>query len=400
MNPVNQQKKKNPIKDQLFIVNKPAGKLRLILIMLLFLIYWTIVAQTKIAPLAITENFLALIPTPTNFTSGILRDIILRYFSPSTIIFTVTPLIIFLSVKKMISRYLHSLFPSTGLKETEQYLSNCAFSFCNRDFHIHEGVHIEPQINQEHLKFLGGPANINFSPSSTFIIQNINNRGFLLISSNYPGNTENFPLSHGDIIYAVIPKSNRQMLLKNLKIQDKYQRTTNINLINLLFFFNKSQKISAAFISRKISVHDARFLSYLGYASRNIIHHFLHDETQNFLNNNTSMIFNDKSIPSSINHVHEKILDIAPKKLHKNYAETAPAIIDKSRGVNRKHKHSRYTFLKKISVFSINAKDDEDDCKHLIIELSNHLNEQLKSFFHISTIHISIIEIGKITING
>ena len=217
MNTVNQQEK--PIKDQLFIVNKSAGRLRLILILLLFLIYWTLIAQTKIAPLAIPDKFLALFPEPTNFTSGILRDIILRYFSPSTIIFTVTPLIIFLSIKKMIGRYLHSLFPSTGLNESEQYLSNCAFSFWNRDFHIHEDIHIEPLKNQEHLKFLGGPANMTFDPPSAFIIQNINNRGHLLISSRDAGNTENFPLSHGNIIYAVISKSNRQMLLKNLKMQ-------------------------------------------------------------------------------------------------------------------------------------------------------------------------------------
>lgn len=397
---VNQQKKKKPIRDQLFIVNKSAGRLRLMLFVLLFLIYWTLLAQTKIALLSLSDNFFTLFPEPKNFTSGIIRDILLRYFSPSTIVFTVTPVIIFLSTKKMISRYLHLLFPSIGLKESNQYLTKCAFSFPIRNTYIHEDNRAKPQEIQADLKFLGGPAGFSFDPSSAFIIQNIKNRGHFLISSDYQSTSEIYLLSHGEKISAVISKDDRKVLLKNLKIQDKYGRTFNLNLISLWFNFNTPQKESGAFLSREITIHDVQLISYLGGVGRNIIHRFLYDETQNFLRKNSSILFNDDSIPSSIKQVHEKFHNIPPKKLHENYAEIAPVITEKSHIVNRKHKHSRYIFLRKKSAFSLNTQDEEDNNKQLIIQLSNHLNEQLKSFFHISTIQISIIEIGKYTING
>lgn len=396
---VNQQKKKKPIRDQLFIVNKSAGRLRLMLFVLLFLIYWTLLAQTKIALLSLSDNFFTLFPEPKNFTSGIIRDILLRYFSPSTIVFTVTPVIIFLSTKKMISRYLHLLFPSIGLKESNQYLTKCAFSFPIRNTYIHEDNRAKPQEIQADLKFLGGPAGFSFDPSSAFIIQNIKNRGHFLISSDYQSTSEIYLLSHGEKISAVISKDDRKVLLKNLKIQDKYGRTFNLNLISLWFNFNTPQKESGAFLSREITIHDVQLISYLGGVGRNIIHRFLYDETQNFLRKNSSILFNDDSIPSSIKQVHEKFHNIPPKKLHENYAEIAPVITEKSHRVNRKHKHSRYIFLRKKSAFSLNTQDEEDNNKQLIIQLSNHLNEQLKSFFHISTIQISIIKIGKYTIN-
>jgi hypothetical protein len=397
---MNQQKKKKSIRDQLFIVNKSAGRLRLILIVLLFLIYWSLVAQTEIAALAISENFLQLFPDPKNFTSGIIRDILLRYFSLSTILFTVTPLIIFLSTRKMLSRHLHLLFPSIRLEDSECYLNNCAFSSCMRDLHSHEEIHKKLRKNYEHLKFLGGPAIFTFNPSSSFIIQNIKNHDYLLITSDYQSITEKFLLSHGNKIYAVISKGDRKVLLKNLKIQTKNGQTFIIKLICLYFNFATYQKEYVAFSSRNITMHDARLLSYLGGDGKNIIHHFLYNETQDFLHKNASILFNDDSIPSSIKQVHEKFLNNAPKKLFRNYSEIESAITEKSRRVNRKHKHSRYIFLRKKSVFSFNAQNYEDNIKQLIIQLSNHLNEQLKSFFHISTIQISISEIGNFTING
>lgn len=397
MKPVNQQKKKQPIRDQLFIVNKSAGRLRLMLFVLLYLIYWTFIAQTEIALLSISGNFPALFPEPSNFISGIIRDIMLRYFSPSTILFTIIPLVLFLSIRKMISRYLHLLFPSIGLKESEQYLNNCAFSSLTRNFHIHEDIQTQPQKNQEHLNFLGGPADFTFDSSSAIIVQNINNHKYLLISSDCQSTTGNFHLSHGDKIYAVISKNNRKVLLKNLKIQDNYGRAIDFNLISLLFVFNTPQKKSAPFLSRKTTMHDARLLSYLGGVSSNIVHQFLRDETQNFLHKNASIMFNGEPISSSINQAHEKFPDVVPTNLHSNYSEYEPLLSKKSRRVSRKHKHSIYIFMKKIHVVSFDKKDNK---KKLILQLSNHLNEQLKSFFHISTIQISIIEMRKITING
>ncbi len=390
---MNQQKKKQPIRDQLFIVNKSAGRLRLMLIVLLYLIYWTFIAQTEIAFLSISRNFLVLFPEPTNFISGIIRDILLRYFSPSTILFAVIPLVLFLSTRKMISRYLHLLLPSIGLKESERYLNNCAFSSLTRDFHIHEDIHIKPQKNQEHLNFLGGPADFTFDSSSAIIVQNINNHKYLLISSDCQSTTGNFHLSHGEKIYAVISKNNRKVLLKNLKIRDNYGRAINFNLISLLFVFSTSQKKSATFLSRKTTVHDARLLSYLGSVRSNIVHQFLRDETQKFLHKNSSIVFNGEPISSSINQAHENFPDVVSINLHCNYSEYEPLLSKKSRRVSRKHKHSRYIFMKKKNMFSFNK-------KKLILQLSNYLNEQLKSFFHISTIQISIIEMRKITING
>lgn len=397
---VNRQKKNKPIRDQLFIVNKSAGRLRLMLIVLLFLIYWTFIAQTEIAPLSISINFLTLFPEPKSFTSGIIRDILMRYFSPPTILFTITPLIIFLSIKKMIGRYLHLLFPSIGLKESDRYLAKCAFSLPVRNTYIYEDNLAKPQEIQEHLKFLGGPADFSFDPSSTFIVQNVKNRDNFLMFSDYQSTAEKPFLSHGDKISAVISNDDRKVLLKNLEIRDKYNQIINLNLISIKINFNTSQKESTSNSSRKIMMHDARFLSYLGGVGRNFIHHFLYDETQNFLHKNSSILLDDDSIPSSIKQIDEKLFDITPKKLHENYAEISPAITENSHRINRKHKHSRYVFLRKKNAFSLNTQDEEDNNKQLIIQLSNHLNEQLKSFFYISTIQISIIEIGKYTING
>ena len=396
----NQKKKNKLIRDQLFIVNKSAGRLRLMLIVLLFLIYWTFIAQTEIAPLSISTNFLTLFPEPKSLTSGIIREILLQYFSPSTILFTITPLIIFLSTKKMISRYLHLLFPSTGLNESDRYLTRCAFSFPIRNTFIYEDNLTKPQEIQEHLKFLGGPANFSFDPSSTLIIQNIKNRDYFLIFSDYQSFTEESHLSYGDKISAVISKDDRKVLLKNLEIRDKYNQIINLNLISIRIIFNTSQKESTSNSSRKITMHDARILSYLGGVGRNIIHHFLYAETQNFFYKNSSILLNNDYIPSSIKRVDKKSFDIAPKKLHENYAEIAQAITENSHRVKRKHKHSRYVFLRKKSAFSLNTQDEEYNNEQLILQLSNYLNEQLKSFFHISTIQISIIEIEKYTING
>ena len=183
------------------------------------------------------------------------------------------------------------------------------------------------------------------------------------------------------------------MLLKNLKIRDNYGRAINFNLISLLFVFSTSQKNSATFLSRKTTVHDARLLSYLGSVRSNIVHQFLRDETQKFLHKNSSIVFNGEPISSSINQAHENFPDVVSINLHCNYSEYEPLLSKKSRRVSRKHKHSRYIFMKKKNMFSFNK-------KKLILQLSNYLNEQLKSFFHISTIQISIIEMRKITING
>ena len=391
---MNQQNK--PISDQLFDANESAGKLRLVLFVLLLLIYWSFIAQTEVALFAISDNFLALFPNPTNFTSGVIRDIILRYFSPSTILFTATPLIIFLSIRKIISRYLHILFPAIGFKESERYLTKAAFSFSTRNTLIQENTFTKSHHSLEHLKFLGGSAKFVFDPSSAFIIQKNNNQKYFLISSNCQCITENFILSHGEKIYTFISKSDRKVLLKNLVIQDGYGRTVDFGLISFLFFFNTSQNKPETSSSQEITVHDARLLSCLGKVGRNTIHQFLLDETRSFLHTNASTMLNDKTIPPSSNQTHGKNPDIAPKILHKNYSKNTPILIKISRGVSRKHKHSRYTFIKKISTFSFNK---EELKKKLILQLSNHLNKQLKSFFHTSTIQISIIEIRKIIIN-
>jgi len=231
-------------------------------------------------------------------------------------------------------------------------------------------------------------------------MQNIKNQNYYLISSDNQSTTENFLLSHGEKMFAAISIDDRKVFLKNLKIQDKYGQTFIFNLIGLWFNFNTSQKERAAILSRKITMRDARLLSYLGGIGKNIIHHFLYDETQNFLNKNSSTIFKEDSIPSFIKQVDEKVIDIAPKIIHENYAGIAPAIAEKSHRVFRKHKHSRYIFLRKKRTFSFNKQDEEEINKQLIIQLSNHLNKQLESFFHISTIQISIIEIGKFSTNG
>jgi len=292
------------------------------------------------------------------------------------------------------------LFPSIGLKESEHYLSNCAFSSWRREFQYTEGIRIKLQKSHDHLRFLGGLASFTFDPSSVFILQKIKNQNYYLIYSDNQSSTEKLHLSHGDKIYAVISKDDRKVFLKNLKIHDKYGRTFDLNLISLTFNFNTSQKVGAAFLSRRISRYDARLLFYLGGAGRNIIHYFLHDEIQKFLCKNSSIFFNDDSIPPFIKQVNEKLLDIALKNIHENYAKIAPARAEKSHRVFRKHKHSRYIFLSKMKSLSFNKQIEEDISKQLIIQLSNYLNEQLESFFHISTIQISIIEIGKFTING
>ena len=292
------------------------------------------------------------------------------------------------------------LFPSIGLKESERYLNNCAFSSWIRDFQNTEEIHIKQQKSHEHLTFLGGPANFTFDPSSAFIMQNIKNQNYYLISTDNQSTTENFFLSHGDKIYAVISKGNRKVLLKNLNIQDKNGQTFNFNSIGLWLNFNTSQKERVAVLSRKITMRDARLLSYLGDVGKNNIHHFLYDETQDFLHKNSSIFLKDDSTPSFIKQVDEKVFDIAPKNIHENYAEIEPTIAENSHRVFRKHKHSRYIFLRKKRAFSFNKKDEEDISTQLIIQLSNHLNKQLESFFHKSTIQISITEIGNFTFNG
>ena len=383
---MNQQNKQ--ISDQLFDANESAGRLRLVLFVLLLLVYWSFLAQTKVALFAISDNFLALFPNSTNFTSGIIRDIILRYFSPSTILFTAIPLFIFLSIRKVTSRYLHLLFPAIGFKESERYLTKAAFSFPIRNTPIQENIFTKSHHNLDHLKFLGGPTKFVFDPSSAFIIQKNNNQKYFLISSNRECITENFALSHGDKIYAFISKNDRKVLLKNLIIQDSYGRTIDFGLISLLFFFNTSPNKFETSSSQEITIHDARLLSYLGKVGRNTIHQFLLDETRSFLHTNVSIMLNDKTNPPSRNKTRGNIPDISPKFFHVNYSKSMPILTKISHGVNRKHTHSRYTFMKNSSMLSF---DNEEHKKKLILRLSNHLNEQLKSFFHTSNIQISII---------
>jgi len=391
---VNQQNK--PISNQLFSAKESAGKLRLALFVLLLLIYWSFIAQTEIALFAISDNFLALLPNSTNFTSGVLRDIILRYFSPSTILFTTIPFVVFLSIRKVTSRYLQILFPAIGFKESERYLTKAAFSFPIRNAPIQENIFAEPHHSLEHLKFLGGPAKFVFDPSSTFVIQKINNQKYFLFSSNRQCITENFILSHGDKIYALISKSDHKVLFENLIIQDSYGRTVDFGLISLSFFFNTSQNKPETSSPQEITVHDARFLSCLRGVDRNTIHQFLFDETRGFLHTNASIMLNDETIPSSSNQARGNTHDTSPKILHENYSKSSPILTKTPHGVSRKHKRSRYTFIKKTSTLSF---DKEEYKNNLILQLSRHLNKQLKSYFHTSTIQISTIEIRKITIN-
>jgi len=391
-----ENRQKKPISDQLFAANEPAGKLRLVLFVLIILIYWSVLAQTKVSLLALSDNFLALFPKSTNFTSGIILDIILRYFSPSTILFTSIPIIIFLSIMKIISRYLHLLFPSIGSLDSTHYLTKSAFSFPLRNTHIQETIFTESHHNQKHFEFLGGPAKFAFDSPSAFVIQKNNDHEYFLITSGHQGVKEIFSLSHGEKIYTFISSNDQEVLLENLIIQDCYGRTIDFGLINLMIDLNASQNEPSTFFSRKITAHDANLLSYLGNAGNNPIHQFLRDETRSFLQANTSIMLNDETLPLSPNQAHGKTPEITTKILHENYSINTPVFPKTSRGVSRKHKHSRYTFMKKTNEFFFNKEELQ---KKLILQLSNHLNEQLKSFFHTSTIQISIIEIRKITIN-
>jgi len=395
-----QQKNKKTVRDQLFIVNQSAGRLRLLLIVLLFFIYWTLIAQTKIAALAMPDNFLKSLPEPINFTSGIIRDILLRYFSPSTILFSILPPIIFLSMKKMITHYLNELFPSIRLDEIDAYLNKCAFSFSKPYFRIGKTIFIQPQKTRECLKLLGGPAHLKFEPSLEFIIHNTGNQDYFLISSEYPENTELFFLPHGNTIYTIISKTNRQVLLKNLKNQNISGQTIDYKLTSLFIDQNVPPIKPPTSLSRKISMDDARFLSYLGNTGTNIIYYFLLEETKIFLHKNTSIIFGSKPLSSFNNQADEKILDSSVIRRHENYAENAMEITEKPSGVNRKHTHSRYTFLKKKKTSSLNIQDEEAKNRQLELQLSNHLNNKLKSFFHTSTIQLFIKEIEKTTIHA
>ena len=395
---LNQNKK--PVREQLFVVNKSSGRLRLLLLILLFLIYWTILAQYKLSRLTISDNFNTLLPEPTNFTSGIVQEMLLGYFSLSTILFVVIPLLIFILTKKIIERYLQLIFSSIGLGQIERYLNNCAFSFRNKDQFFHKDTPSISNINQDYLSYLGGPVSFSFESSSMIIVQNIKNQDCYVIAPDSENPTVKFHLSHGDRIYAIILESDRQIILKKLKVQANNKPKIIFNSITFQFSFNLSRNNHRAAFTRKTKIQEANFLSYLSSDDKSIIHRFLYDETQSFLQNNMPILFDNISFPNSINESNENFSEKSPINHHENYAEISQSRIYKTYKAKRKHQHSRYFFLRKNTSLTLNTQDRENDFNDLVTRLSSYLNKQIKSFFHISTIQTSIIEIGELTING
>ena len=229
-----------------------------------------------------------------------MQEIILRYFSPSTILFTAIPLLIFISTRKIISTYIHILFPSIDIEKAGQFLSECAFSFPNRHTDINENILKKHPENQAYTNILGGPAHFTCDSLSMFIIQNIKNSELYLHSSENKGVEIKRFLSHGEKIYAVITNSDRNMTLKNMQIKGNHGQVIHFDIISLSFKTNASQQESALLVSNKIMMPDAKFLSCLGSTDKNSIHQFLYSETKNFLERNSSIIFDDLSFPTPI----------------------------------------------------------------------------------------------------
>lgn len=391
--------KKEVIRDQLFVVNKSAGRLRFLLLVLFLIIYWTIIAQTKIATLITTGDFYTILPEPTNFTTGIIRDMLRGYFSPSTILFIAIPVFLFLSSREIIGDYLNLLLPEMGLRESNRFLNNCAFSFSDYELFILKDTPLVSHISPEYLLYLGGPAIFSFEPSSVLIIQNIKNQDFFVITSDSESSLSEFHLSHGDRIYAVNLEKDRKVLLNNLKTHDKNKRSVVLNSIILQFNFNISCNNCRSSFPKKITMHEAEFLFHLGSVGKNSIHRFLYDETLDFLKNKIPILLDDDPIPHSVEKAFENLINVTSNKHQKNYAEFGPLITKKNCKAKRKHKHSRYTFLRKNNGEILSSQKMESNFNDLMSRLSNHLNNQLKSFFHISTIQLSIIEKGTMTIN-
>jgi hypothetical protein len=394
------KEKRDPsIIDHLFVVNKSAGRLRLVLLLLFFFIVWSFVAQSRLSLPPFLDIFITFFPEPTNFTSGIIQEILFTYLSPTTIIFTLIPIIIFLSIRQIITRFLHALLPAIEPKSIERYLNNCAFSFSPRYYDISSQEKFKCRHAIQELTKLGGPAKITFRSDSIPIILDIEGN---TSSFHFPRwNTDKYDhfLCHGELIESITTKNDVEIFYDQISVKDGFERHIQLNKIGFKIDFDHSSGKPQALVSHHLSKSDALVFHNLEKSRKEMITSFILNEVKNFLKFEPSVI--DWGGILVANKHRDQIATADPLKIHAHstYQNIIPVGQLLNKKISRKHKHSIYPYLHKKGAIIENSEERQRETDKIEQMLLLYLNEQFRSFFHTSNILISLLEMGEIKIN-
>ena len=397
---IEKEKRDLSITDYLFVVNKSAGRLRLVLLLLLFFIIWSFVAQTRLSLPAFLDFFIVFFPEPTNFTSGIFQEILLTYLSPTTIFFTFIPMIIFISIGQKIAKFLHALFPAIDWKNIKRFLINCAFSFSPRYYDISDQENANSQQAIQELTKLGGPAKITFRSDSTPIISVIKDNTSSVFFPSRSTDKYNHFLPHGELIESISTSKETQIFCDQINVKDGFERCVQLNKIGFKIDLDLSSRKSQALESQHLSKTDALVFYNLEKSRKEIIASFIIDEVKTFLKFELSIINSGNNPLTHKNRDQGVFPDVLIKKLHTNYDHINPDGYLLNKDTSRKHKRSLYPFLHKKGTSYENLEERQRETDEIGQKLLLYLNEQFRSFFHTSNILISLIEMGEIKING
>ena len=353
-----EQKRRVPsLINQLFVVNKSAGRLRLVLLLLLFFIIWSLIAQTRLSFPVFLNFFINFFPEPTNFTSGLFQEILLTYFSPTTIFFTFIPIIIFISIREIIALFLNALFPDIELKNIKRYLNNCAFSFSPRcfDFSGQEKTNYQQAIQE--ITKLGGPAKIILRSYSISIISDIKDNTSSVFFPRRNTNKHDLFLSHGELIESITPRNETEIFYTQISVKDGSEGIVHINKIGFKISLDRSGRKPQALVAQHLSKSDAMVFYNLEKSRKEMIASFFIDEVKTFLKIEPSIINWGVSPLAHKNQDQGVFSNQKINKIHPNYEHIITIGHLLNEQTARKHKHSLYPYLHKKGASFANPKE-------------------------------------------
>jgi hypothetical protein len=393
-----QKRKKPSLIYQILTVNRSAGRLRFALLITIFFIFWSLMAQFNFLD-PLSKDLLTVFPTSQNFTSDIFQNFFQMYFSPTTLILTFVPLLFFLFTRNLYANYLTSLLPSIQRNTFISYLYNCAFSFHHKKFNIK--LDTLPNSNQflNLFSIIGGPSKFSFPLNSIIITTHSNSNEYYAIRSNNPKETLDHTLSFREKLFSVHSISSYKIHAALKEFRDKSGNKLKIINTTISIDLLQPNTNTDAVIFTKISESDAIFLSDLGKKDKGFFESFIDDEINCFLKTEAFLTIFDNRLFSN----RKKNLNTANSSLNKNTHSIHQNIIAMKKlstnRISRKHKHMIYQYMNNNNYMNEDNKELKQMIEVVEKELMVYLTKQIQSFFNISKVCISTISIGDFLID-
>ena len=351
-------------------VNPFAGKLRALLMVLLFFIGWTLNAQNRSLPI---DGLIRLQPE-RGFIANVLRDLAGRYFHPGTLWLTFTPVILFFLARKQ-AAILLSEIGNTGADTAQKFLDRCAFSFGRISITASDLYRHGSDEKNRSVQYFGGPAQIVLSAQDFLIWQSFGGYQYQLVYCNSQKTSCQTILPHQQSFTGIIPAANLIIRLPLPYIDESL-------IIRWRDDSSANTEHNTPIIIKNISQEDAQFLLQtekpemviLPLISR-IIQQYHHTQADKLSSEQA------KSTP------HTSLQDRRKPGKHSNYAKSAISFLPRKKWFSRPRKHTLYGDAIDGSNNTLRKPEPPND--QLLDGLEAFIQQEMVSFFNLDRIEVT-----------